>query len=658
MISKNYLLKILIGFILGIVLANYFRIDWILAFTIWSFVLISLLLLVYFGRNKFQFRGVIGLNIILVFFCSGLLGLSSTLTKNIDNHYYKYFLPKDKLIGTVTDFQQGDGEYNKLILNVSHVVNEYREKAVEGSVLCYSKKGIDDISIGNSLVVSTTIIPIKNKNNPGEFDAENYWKTQGITEMTFIRENSVELIESASLLSTFWYDSRAYFKRVLGKFVGKENIGVASALVLGDKSSLSKESRAIFANSGAMHVLAVSGMHVGILLGFLQFVFYRIPFLRRRNLYIYFALIIVWCFAFLTGLSASVFRASIMFSILAIGQLRGYSFFSLNALMFSGLMLLIIDANYLFNIGFQLSFLAMLGIVFFYRKISNLLIIKNRWLNYFWEGTAIGVAAQIGTVPISLFYFHQFPNYFVLTNIGLLILAGAALISAILLFVFHVVPIISELIGKIVDFIFYVLNGFVSWINYLPFSVSTGFDPNWVHVLLLYLTIIGTLYFSAKKNLFCFRISSIALFILCVGLIVEREMNKEVRELIVYNNYNKTITVKEKNIIYCFFDGEKDSQLDNTKFLTEGYRKQRGCEIQYFSTCLDEKVNASDRFTMETDKFGWKMSYDERKFCLINKIKSRIDTSCIKISGAWNKYISPEYVDETTHGSALMIKPK
>ena len=378
MFSKNYVFKILLTFVLGIIFAKYIQIDWILAFTVWSFILSSLLLFVYFGRNRFYLRRAIGFNILLVFFCSGILACSASLTKNINNHFYKHFLPNDRIIGDVVEFEKGSGKYDKIILDVEYVVNDYRYKSVEGRLLCYVQDSSNNVGMGNKLIISPQLFPIKNSNNPGEFDAKSYWETQGITEMTFLKERDVQLLESATFYSSFWFESREYFKNVLRVFVSPENLGVASALVLGDKSSLTKEKRAVFANSGAMHVLAVSGMHVGIFLGFLQFVFYRVPLLRKRNLYIYFALFVVWCFAFLTGLSASVFRAAIMFTILAIGQLRGYSFFSLNALLFSGLVLLIIDVNYLFNIGFQLSFLAMLGIVFFYKKIRNLIQIKNK----------------------------------------------------------------------------------------------------------------------------------------------------------------------------------------------------------------------------------------------------------------------------------------
>jgi len=158
---------------MGIILAKFTKIDWILAFTVWSFILIGLLLLVYFGRNSYVYRRVIGLGIMLVFLSSGILGFSSSLTKNIDHHYYKFFLPNDNLIGSVVEFEKGSGKFNKVIFSVEYVANEFREKSVEGNLLCYIDKTTPNVSLGNKLIISPKLFPIKNKNNPGEFDSES-----------------------------------------------------------------------------------------------------------------------------------------------------------------------------------------------------------------------------------------------------------------------------------------------------------------------------------------------------------------------------------------------------------------------------------------------------------------------------------------------------
>ena len=187
MISNNHILKILLAFLSGIILAKYTRIDWILAFTIWSFILMSLLLFVFFGRNSYSYRRIIGFGILLVFFSSGILGLASTLRKNIDNHYYKLFLPKDNLIGTVVEFEKGSKGYNKVIFEVDYVANAFREKSVEGKFLSYIDNEIPNVHLGNKLIISPNLFPIENKNNPGEFDAASYWESQGITEITFLK---------------------------------------------------------------------------------------------------------------------------------------------------------------------------------------------------------------------------------------------------------------------------------------------------------------------------------------------------------------------------------------------------------------------------------------------------------------------------------------
>ncbi|MEX1190648.1 MAG: ComEC/Rec2 family competence protein [Brumimicrobium sp.] len=656
MILQNHVFKLLTAFCFGVYTSFLTETPWIISFTIWAIVVLCLLVLVYFGRKNSILRKWIGFALISTFFCSGILGYASHVPKYMTKHYSKYFLPNDQLIGDVIEFEKGQGDYDKLIFQVDYVVNSYTEFKVEGEILCYVKKNVNGLEIGDKLLLDPKLNPIENKNNPGEFDAESYWKTQGISEITFLKSGMLKHLEKGNIFNRFWYSSREYFKSKLKKYLSDENYAVATALTLGDKSSLSKESREIYANAGAMHVLAVSGMHVGILLGFLQWIFYKVSFMRKRNLYIYFALVIVWCFAFLTGLSSSVFRASIMFTILAIGQLRGYSFFSLNALLFSALILLIIDPFYLFNIGFQLSFLAMAGIVFFYKPINSVFTIQNRWINYLWEGTAIGIAAQIGTVPISLYYFNQFPNYFIITNIGLIILAAAALIVALLFFVLHLIPFVDKLIGLVVDYTFSVLNGFVSWVESLPYAVSTGFNPSAFHVLFIYIAVVGLLFFYLKRQLVKFVLASAVVLILSIGLILNRENNKSLNELVVFNNYKKIVAVKKATNIYCFYNADEENSLKKVEFIVEGYAKQMGSEIDYIPVNRNKEISLNDFFSLKSRKSGWEVSYHNNNLLLANgnSISSKLN-DLTYVKGEWFPYISDEKVDISTMHRALRV---
>src|SRR5690554_7689202 len=307
----------------------------------------------------------------VLFFLSGMLGYHFKVISSYEYEFSEIYLANDQLLGEIIEFQKGENEFDKAIIEVKKVIKPHTEALAQGKLLCYIRTSNSDLKEGSVILFQPDIQPIKNKNNPGEFNAEQYWKIKGISTIAFTTDENIEVLGQAKTFNSFWTNSRNYLANIVEQYIDEENQGLVIALSLGDKSNLSMEKRDHFANAGAMHVLAVSGMHVGILLWFIELIFKSFKFLRKRNLYIYFALISLWCFAFLTGMSASVVRAVMMFSIMGFGQLMGKKFFGLQAIFASALLLLIFNPLILFDIGFQLSYLAVIGISLFYRPIVN-----------------------------------------------------------------------------------------------------------------------------------------------------------------------------------------------------------------------------------------------------------------------------------------------
>jgi competence protein ComEC len=559
-------------------------------------------------------RQSIGIAIILVFFASGGLGYSFRMPDAQRKHFSRHFLYDDEIAVKVIDIDKDTTGYRKMIVHVEAVLSKQKTIPTVGKLLCYISSS--DVETGDQLLLHPKISSIENKNNPGEFDAVSYWRSQGIGHISFIRPDQFEVLHHGSFADQFWMRIRGYLRGVIVDYLSPENIGVAEALVLGDKSGLSSETRAQFANAGAMHVLAVSGMHVGILLGFLRFVFYRIPWMRKRGLFVWFSLIIVWCFAFVTGLSSSVFRATLMFTVLSIGQLRGYSFFSLNALFVSALIILFIEPRELYSIGFQLSFLAMLGISFFFGPLRNLLKSQSKIVNYFWDGLTVGVAAQIGTLPISLYYFNQFPNYFLLTNLGLLVLAGASLIAALLLLSFFWIPYLNDLLGILADFVFTVLNAFISFINELPGTITNGFTPSVIWVCATYAGIISVIYFWNKRALNGFRFTLLFLIVCVVFLTIKRYENSMSREIVFFNNTHKIVLFKEPQKVVCFYDEEIDTS--QIYFYTQAYGKRKGVETIHLPVQKGMESNVENYFQLSATKNEWIIDYYGEKLIFRN----------------------------------------
>lgn len=573
--------------------------------------------MIYFGRKVYVFRKWTSVLLLIVFFFSGAFSFQYQQPQSQRKQFEKYFLQGDHILASIKEVDQDSTGYRKMIVEVKAVYKGDKHISVVGDLLCYLKSN-EKLRVGDELLISPRISAIQNKGNPGEFDASRYWKLQGIRSSSFLTNQDFILVRQGEGFSTFWEGVRTYFKSILYQYLSPDNTRIAIALTLGDKSVLDQESRSAYANAGAMHVLAVSGMHVGILLGFLQWVFYRIPLLRRRNVYIIFTLIFVWMFALTTGMSTSVFRASLMFSILALGQLRGYSFFSLNALFVSALIILFVDPNALFHVGFQLSFLAMLGISLFFKPLQALIQSRNKLINFFWDGTALGLAAQIGTLPVSLYYFHQFPNYFILTNLGLLLIAGVALISVFILFLVSLIPYLGGLFGQLVDLIFSILEVFISFINNLPGTIGTGYTPQIWWVLTVYILLYQSIRSWHKQKAFRFKINVVLLFILGVFLVVHRELNRSSSSIVFLNDKSNAVLVKSPNHVSCIFQKERGNP-DKLSRIAEPYLKMMGVnQIDYFGLATDESIQLSEGVIIKPKKSGFHVYYNEMYFKVVS----------------------------------------
>lgn len=597
------MLRIAMFFIVGILLQEYGQFNSFIVLSIWLGLLVLLLFTSIEKTKNFRFHRLISIQLYLIFLIGGMLALGSSSPGFYKNHFSARFLPGDQMIVRVLELNKGQNEYDKALLEVEQIISGEGIISVDGSLLAYIEKGKNELASGQVMVVQPNLTEIENKGNPGEFDAERYWKTKGISSMVFIRNDEFLPLNAKRQQEPFFDLLREYLKSELTSSLSPDASSLAVALSLGDKGGLSQEVRENFSNAGAMHVLAVSGLHVGILLGIVQWLFFQIKMLRKRNTYVLCAIIILWFFALLTGLAPSVFRATLMFSVLGVGQLLGKRFFSLNALVVSAVFLLMLDAKVLFDIGFQLSYLALLGITFFFQPISNLIVIKNKWLNKLWEGTALGLAAQIGTIPISLYYFHQFPNYFILTNLGLILVSGIALGSVLLFFLVSKVPVLSDILAQGMELIFASMKWFVQAIDHLPFSVARGFSLELWEVLIAYSSIVFLVYAYRNQRIKTWFASILVVFLCSLHFLNVRHSSEFKNEIIVFNSSSPLVVFKQGGKNYFFHSSDDKDELKKLDFIVSSYEKKfGGVSIYTFveSDCISElKKGSKTVFSIE-----------------------------------------------------------
>lgn len=282
-----------------------------------------------------------------------------------------------------------------------------------------------------------------------------------------------------------------------------DNLAVMAALALGDKSLLNGKLRDTYSVAGASHVLALSGLHLGIIFALLTLVFERISQLRRWVMFSRLLVIItVWTYVFLVGMPTSAVRSAVMLTVLSVVRITGRGVLTLNALALAALVVLLANPLSLFDVGFQMSFLAVLSIVLFAGPLLQLFRgrFAERHILVQWAAglAAASLSAQIGVAPLVVYYFGRFPTYFLFTNFIAVPLATLLLYAAVLLLACSFSPLLQEWVGQLVEWCAGLLNGSLSFVSSLPGASIDGLSLTLGQVLLCYAMLLALRLFFAR----------------------------------------------------------------------------------------------------------------------------------------------------------------
>ncbi|TZF82760.1 ComEC family competence protein [Pedobacter sp. BS3] len=349
---------------------------------------------------------------------------------------------------------------------------------------------------GDKLLIPAIYNEVEPPYNPAEFNFKQYLANHQLYDQAFINTNQVKLLQhhAANPVIEYALNLRKQLVAKYARYIhNNDALAVASTLILGYRADLSKEILSAYAKTGTTHVLSVSGMHVGIVFIVLQFVFGFMN--RNRLLRILRALIIIsliWLYSLLTGFSPAVCRAALMLSCFVLGKALNRRTNTYNMLALSAAWLLVYNLYFLADVGFQLSYLAVSGLVYLYPKIYGSWYIKN-WLgDKIWGYISLSLAAQAATFPLSMYYFHQFPVYFLISNLFIVLPVAVIMYAGIAFLLIPGPEIVLKYLGWFFEqCIVFVNNGLV-YIRDLPFaSVSAIWISTWTYVLLYVL--MGTL---------------------------------------------------------------------------------------------------------------------------------------------------------------------
>ncbi|WP_282162433.1 ComEC/Rec2 family competence protein [Ulvibacterium marinum] len=454
-------IKLTLSLVVGILLGSYINFGLLYAMvTALSLFLLTLLSYLFLDkkRNDSVFFGIL---VMLTTIGIGILAISYSESKNRPDHY------------THTNFQGDHKFYVKVkeVLKPTAFTNRYlaalqtmdTEKASGKILLVFQRDSTkQELKVDDELILISHLYPIGPPLNPHQFNYKKYMEGLGVYHQLKSSYGSFVLMENPS---TTLYGTAAQLRNsILFKLqktdFGEEELSIIQALLLGQRNDISESVYNNYKNAGAVHILAVSGLHIGILLLLLQFVLKpleRLP--KGKTFKLAVMVVLLWGFAFLAGLSASVVRAVTMFSFVAYALYLNRPSNTFNILALSILfILLVIDPKLLFQVGFQMSYAAVFAIVWIYPLLQRLWFPKNSLLRKVWQLFSVSIAAQLGVLPISLFYFHQFPGLFFVSNLLIVPFLGLILGSGILI-------IFLVLLNVLPDFLVEIYNELIGWMN-------------------------------------------------------------------------------------------------------------------------------------------------------------------------------------------------
>ena len=382
-----------------------------------------------------------------------------------------------------------------------------KEQVVSGLVMLQMRTDSNSakVNYGSELLFHTLPELLGGPKNPYQFDYAQYQRFHNIYFRVFLKENAWRIVaqNKGNRLLAGIYDLRDFFLSLIEQHVKtKDELAVASAIMLGYRDYMNADIVQAYASSGALHVLSVSGLHVGVLFLALQFIFSWMDKYRKLKwVKVMLVLSVMFFYAVLTGLSPSVLRAVVMFTFFVIAKAINRDNNMYNVLGVSCLLLLFWNPYLITEVGFKLSYLAVLGIVVLYPIFQPLLTFKNKLLKGAWSITCLSIAAQIATFPISLYYFHQFPNLFLISNLIIIPASDFVLYLGMLICVTFKIPIVFDVVGWLFNFLLVWINKFVYFIDSLPFALIEEIQVTQTEMYLIYVAIaLAMLYYFSPKG--------------------------------------------------------------------------------------------------------------------------------------------------------------
>jgi competence protein ComEC len=526
----------------------------LLVITITCLSVLVLLYLVY--KKTFKHTILFGSLTYILFIALGILTTKFHQQEHWPNHFVNISTINSDSLYTCTfkvnRVLKSSNYHDKYIVSISNI----NSKNVQGKLLLNLSKDstAKQLKIDGVYKSKLSLNKIPEPQNPYQFNYAHYLERQYIYKQSnSFYKNQFKLKKETHSLTGYASIVRRIVSNKLKENGFKGNVlAIIESLFLGQRQSIKKDVYNDYINAGVVHILAISGLHVGIVLAILNYLLLPMTYIKYgKYIKLICILILLWCFAIISGLSASVVRAVTMFSIVAFAMHVKNTSNIFNTLTISIFILLLIRPMFLFDVGFQLSYTAVFAIVWIKPLFDKLWNPSNKLLKFFWNIFTVSLAAQIGVTPISLFYFHQFPGLFFISNLVIIPFIGAILSLGFLVISLSLINRLPDFMARFFESIIETLNKFVAWVADKEQYLITDIAFDLKLLIPIYILLISSMFYLKKRSVKQLYFVLFSIILLQSVLIFKKSFNQGERFMIFHKSrhtligkhYNRTLEV-------------------------------------------------------------------------------------------------------------------
>lgn len=542
--------RITIGFVFGILIASYIKPAPSLLLGLLAAALLLFTTAYFLQKNILKNTIAFGISTCLL---SILIGATTLVThtesfqKTNYTHHETVFEKPQFLSLLIREKLKGSISNDRYIA----LINKIGTENYSGRILLNIRRDsvYPTFVTGNLLHITGVLYKNKPPNNPNQFDYGAYLSKKQIYAQLYPDSELIRI--SLELKKDIWYYASNIRSTIIENLeksgFHKKELSVAIALILGQKQDISPEIIQSYQYAGAIHILSVSGLHVGFLLLFLTFILSPIPNTKRGTLIkLIIILLNLASFAIIAGLAPSVVRSVTMFSFVALGYQLRRSVNIYHTLLVSVLLILVFQPSFLFDVGFQLSYIALFSIVWLQPLLVSIWTPNNKALNYFWKILTVSFAAQIGTMPLSIYYFHQFPGLFFITNLLVIPLLSFIMILGVLVMVLAAFDYVPVFLSKPLEWSIYFLNKLINSVASFEQFIIRDIPFNIYLLLSSYLLIIAAIYWLKKPSFNKLAIVLVSIIAIQVSFIHIKWNVHHQQEWVIFNLKNNSM-ITERN---------------------------------------------------------------------------------------------------------------